>query len=43
MDIQQLPFKFCEALEILAINTRLNKDIKGILVDNEEIKLEMFG
>ena len=37
------PYLFIICLEILAINIRLNKDIKGILVDYEEIKLEMFA
>ena len=30
-------------MEILAINIRLNKEIQGILVDKEEIKLEIFA
>ena len=30
-------------MEILAINIRLNKDIHGIMVGNEEIKLEIFA
>ena len=29
-------------MEILAINIRRNKEIQGIVVDNEEIKLEIF-
>ena len=37
------PCLFIICLEILAINTRLNKEIQGILVDNEEIKLEIFA
>ena len=37
------PYLFIICLEILAINIRLNEDIKGILVDNEEIKLETFA
>ena len=30
-------------MEILAANRRLNKDIQGIMVGNEEIKLEIFA
>ena len=30
-------------MEILATNIRLNKEIQGIVVDNEEIKLEIFA
>ena len=30
-------------MEILAINIRINKEIQGILVENEEIKLEIFA
>ena len=37
------PYLFIICLEILAINIRLNKDIRGIMVGNEEIKLEMFA
>ena len=37
------PYLFIICLEILAINIRLNKEIQGILVDNEEIKLEIFA
>ena len=37
------PYLFNICLEILAINIRLNKEIQGILVDNEEIKLEIFA
>ena len=37
------PYLFIISLEILAINIRLNKDIHGIMVGNEEIKLEIFA
>ena len=37
------PYFFIICLEILAINIRLNKEIQGILMDNEEIKLEIFA
>ena len=37
------PYLFIICLEILASNIRLNKDIRGIMVGNEEIKLEMFA
>ena len=37
------PYLFIICLEILAINIRLNKDIHGIMVGNEEIKLEAFA
>ena len=37
------PYLFIICLEILSINIRLNKDIHGIMVGNEEIKLEMFA
>lgn len=37
------PYLFIICLEILAINVRLNKDIRGIMVGNEEIKLEIFA
>ena len=37
------PYLFIICLEILAINILLNKEIQGILVDNEEIKLEFFA
>ena len=37
------PYLFIICLEILAINIRLNKDIHGITVGNEEIKLEIFA
>ena len=37
------PYLFVICLEILAINIRVNKEIKGIQVDNEEIKLELFA
>lgn len=37
------PYLFIICLEILAINVRLNKNIKGIIVDKEEIKLEIFA
>ena len=37
------PYLFIICLEILAINIRVNKEIKGIQVDNEEIKLELFA
>ena len=37
------PYLFIICLEILAINIRINKEIQGILVENEEIKLEIFA
>ena len=37
------PYLFIISLEILAINICLNKDIHGIMVGNEEIKLEIFA
>ena len=37
------PYLFIICLEILAINIRCNKEIQGIVVDNEEIKLEIFA
>ena len=37
------PYLFIICLEILAINIRVNKEIKGIQVDNEAIKLELFA
>ena len=37
------PYLFIICLEILAINIRLDKDIHGIMVGNEEIKLETFA
>ena len=37
------PYLFIICLEILAINIRLDKDIHGIMVRNEEIKLETFA
>ena len=37
------PHLFIICLEILAINIRVNKEIKGTQVDNEEIKLEIFA
>lgn len=37
------PYLFIIALEVLAISIRENKDIQGIMVDNEEIKLEIFA
>ena len=37
------PYLFIICLEILAINIRLDKDIHGIIVGNEEIKLETFA
>ena len=37
------PYLCIICLEILAINIRLNKDIRGIMVGNEEMKLEMFA
>ena len=37
------PYLFIICLEILAINVRRNKEIQGIVVDNEEIKLEIFA
>ena len=36
-------YLFIISLEILAINIRLNKDIHGIMVGNEEIKLVIFA
>ena len=37
------PYLFIICLESLAINIRLNKEIQGMLVDSEEIKLEIFA
>ena len=37
------PYLFIICLEILAINIRRNKEIQGIVEDNEEIKLEIFA
>ena len=37
------PYLFIICLETLAISVRRNKNIQGILVDKEEIKLEMFA
>ena len=37
------PYLVIICLEILAINIRRNKEIQGIVVDNEEIKLEIFA
>ena len=37
------PHLFIICLEILAINIRCHKEIQGIVVDNEEIKLEIFA
>ena len=37
------PYLFIICLETLAICVRRNKNIQGILVDKEEIKLEMFA
>ena len=37
------PYLFIICLEILAINVRLNENIKGIIMDKEEIKLEIFA
>ena len=37
------PYLFIICLEILAINIRRNKEIQGIVIDNEEIKLEIFA
>ena len=37
------PYLFIIGLEILAINICRNKEILGIVVDNEEIKLEIFA
>lgn len=37
------PYLFIICLEILAIDIRCNKEIQGILVDKEEIKLEIFA
>ena len=36
-------YLFIICLESLAINIRLNKEIQGMLVDNEGIKLEIFA
>jgi len=36
-------FLFIMALEILCISIRNNKDIHGIVVDSEEIKLGLFA
>ena len=38
-----MTYLFIICLEILAINIRPNKDIRGIMVGNEETKLEMFA
>ncbi len=37
------PYLFIICLEILAINIRRNKEIQGIVVDYEEIKLKIFA
>ena len=37
------PYLLIICLEILAINIHRNKEIQGIVVDNEEIKLEIFA
>ena len=37
------PYLFILCLEILTINIHLNKDIHGIMVGNEEIKLKIFA
>ena len=37
------PYLFIITLEILAIETRRNKDIQGIIVEEEEIKLKLFS
>ena len=37
------PYLFIICVEILAINVCLNENIKGIIVDKEEIKLEIFA
>ena len=37
------PYLFIICLEILAIDIRRNKEIQGIVVDNEEIKSEIFA
>ena len=37
------PYLFILCLEILTIKIRLNKDIHGIMVGNEEIKLKIFA
>ena len=37
------PYLFIISLEILAINIRRNKEIQGIVVDNEAIKLVVFA
>ena len=39
---QLSPYLFIICLEILAINIRRTKEIQGIVVDNEEIKLEVL-
>ena len=37
------PYLFIIVLKVLAVNIRENHDIKGIMVDNVEIKLEFFA
>ena len=37
------PYRFIICLEVLAISIRSDKQIQGILVDDEEIKLETFA
>ena len=37
------PYLFIICLEILAINICHNKEIQGIVLDNKEIKLEVFA
>ena len=37
------PYLFIIRVKILSINIRFNKEVKGILVDKEEIKLEIFA
>ena len=37
------PYLFIICLDILVSNIRLNKDIHGIMVGNEEIKLQIFA
>ena len=36
-------YLFIIVLEILTINIRSNKNVQGIMVDGEEIKLELFA
>lgn len=37
------PYLFIIVLELLAVNIRENHDVKVIMVDNVEIKLELFA